>query len=95
MKLKEKSEQLFDKINNCIPIEASFTDTAEQASDKISKDYLATTKIVEIAEDFAICFTEWLMDNCTLSEDRSLYSYESEDYTNARLLKIYKKEKGL
>jgi len=49
----------------------------------------------KIADDFAIGFAEWLMENCTLAEDNSLWSYESEDYTNEKLLEIYKKEKGL
>lgn len=85
---KEKAEQLFDKINNCIPIEASFNDTAEQASDKISRDHLATRKIVEIAEDFAIGFAEWLKK----PEYRNDYQ---NDFCVKELIEIYKKEKGL
>jgi len=52
-------------------------------------------KCEKIADDFAIGFSDWLMENCTLAEDNSLWSYESEDYTNEKLLEIYKKEKGL
>lgn len=37
----------------------------------------------------ALDFAEWLMQNCDLSEDRSLYSYEGEDYTNEKLLEIF------
>lgn len=83
---KEKAEQLFDKINNCIPIEASFNDTAEEASDKISRDYLATKKIVEIAEDFAIRFAEWC-DNLNIRD------YDNKTYK--QILEIYKKENEL
>ena len=37
-------------------------------------------------------FSYWLMDNCTLSEDRSVYSHDTdgEDYTNERLYEIFK-----
>jgi len=37
-------------------------------------------------------FVDWLMENCELADDNSLWSYNSEDYTNEKLLKIYKKE---
>jgi hypothetical protein len=48
-----------------------------------------------IAHNFALEFFDWIMDNCEISEDKSLYSYDSEDYTNEKLLEIFKKEKGL
>ncbi len=35
-------------------------------------------------------FVEWLQDNCELSEDKTIWSYDSEDYTNERLFEIYK-----
>ena len=37
-------------------------------------------------------FVEWLQDNCELSEDKTIWSYDSEDYTNERLFEIYKSE---
>ena len=36
-------------------------------------------------------FVDWLMDNCELADDNSLWSYESEDYTNERLFEIFLK----
>ena len=50
---------------------------------------------VDVADEFALLFLEWIMDNCELSEDKSLYSHDSEDYSNENLLEIFKKEKGL
>jgi hypothetical protein len=40
------------------------------------------------AED-AIEFSYWLMTECELEEDNSLWSYESEDYSNERLYEIW------
>ena len=37
----------------------------------------------------ALNFVAWLMDNCELSEDNTLWSYDGEDYTNGRLYKIF------
>lgn len=48
---KKKANQLFDKINIHIPINASFKDSAEEASWKIEKDHLSTKKIALIAVD--------------------------------------------
>jgi len=53
------------------------------------------SKCVEIADEHAVNFTDWLMINCELSKDKSLYSYDSEDWSLDALLKIYKKEKAL
>ena len=40
----------------------------------------------------ALDFAEWLMENCELAEDNSLWSYRGEDYTNERLYQIYTEE---
>lgn len=40
-------------------------------------------------------FTDWLMENCELSEDNSLWSYDSEDYTNEKLYEIFLSQKQL
>lgn len=34
-------------------------------------------------------FVDWLMENCELADDNSLWSYNGEDYTNEKLLLIY------
>lgn len=48
MKPKKKAEQLFNKINIHIPINASFKDSADEASWKIEKDHISTKKIALI-----------------------------------------------
>lgn len=37
-----------------------------------------------------IKFVDWLMINCELAKDNSLWSYDGEDYSNEKLFKIYK-----
>tara|TARA_R110000744_G_scaffold5533_1_gene19684 strand:- start:55 stop:429 length:375 start_codon:yes stop_codon:yes gene_type:complete len=37
-------------------------------------------------------FGDWLMNNCDLSEDSSLWSYEGEDYTNEKLYDFFIEE---
>ena len=51
MNAKEKAEELFDKFNNTIPIEALFSDTVEIANEKLIKDYNATKQCAIIAVD--------------------------------------------
>ena len=51
MNAKKKAEELFDKINICIPIDANFKDTGKEAFEKMKKDHLSTKKIATIAVD--------------------------------------------
>lgn len=52
------------------------------------------TNVSEIVgSGLALDFVDWLMDNCELSEDQSLWSYNSEDYTNEKLFEIFFAEK--
>lgn len=37
----------------------------------------------------AILFSYWLMENCELAEDNSLWTYHGEDYTTEGLYKIW------
>lgn len=37
----------------------------------------------------ALDFADWLMDNCELSEDNTIWSLKSEDYTNEALYEIF------
>jgi len=39
----------------------------------------------------ALKFVNWLMDNCELAEDNSLWTYDGEDYTNEKLYEIFLK----
>ena len=36
-----------------------------------------------------IGFVDWLMENCELADDNSLWTYNGEDYTNEKLYLIY------
>lgn len=55
------------------------------------------SKCEKIADDHAIDFVCWLMDNCELIKDKEteenvLWSYDSEDYSLDGLLTIFKEE---
>lgn len=51
------------------------------------------TKVSEIiGSKMSLDFADWLMENCELSEDKSLWSYNSEDYTNEKLFEIFYKQ---
>ena len=39
--------------------------------------------------EITLLFVQWLMENCQLSEDNSLWSYNGEDYTNEGLYAIF------
>lgn len=52
-------------------------------------------KCEKIADNYAYNFAEWLIDNCQISEDSSLWRCDIEEYTTEKLLEIYKKEKNL
>jgi hypothetical protein len=54
--------------------------------DKTKDDY--TSELVDIAEEFAIGFAEWLV---IIYNEDIIY----DEYTTKELLKIYKKEKRL
>lgn len=47
------------------------------------------------ADEQSINFIDWLMTNCELAEDNSLWSYDSEDYTNEKLFEIFKQSEKL
>ncbi|MFA5296585.1 MAG: hypothetical protein WC389_00075 [Lutibacter sp.] len=49
-------------------------------------------KVTSATNKVTIGFVNWLMENCELAEDNSLWSYNGEDYTNKKLFKIYKNE---
>lgn len=48
-----------------------------------------------IADDFSLGFADWLMCNCQLAEDGTLWSYDSEDWSLEGLLEIYKEDNKL
>lgn len=40
-------------------------------------------------------FVHWLMDNCELAEDNSLWRYESEEYSVEGIFEVYKQSKDV
>lgn len=45
---------------------------------------------MKTGKTIALEFVDWLMENCELADDNSLWSYDGEDYTNEKLFKIFK-----
>ena len=45
--------------------------------------------IAKFQRQASLNFADWLMENCELAKDNSLWSYEGEDYTNERLYEIF------
>lgn len=54
---KDKAEELYDQINTLIPIDAQFSDTGKQASDKMIQDHKSTLLICNKLVDEII--NEW------------------------------------
>jgi len=50
----------------------------------------ASKLCVEIAENFAIGFAEWMMEKCDYMS-HCVYEYQGDEYTQIELLEIYKK----
>jgi hypothetical protein len=65
-----------------------------ESSDAFISGQKRVLRQMEIAEDFAIGFAEWVEYSCwKVESDR--YLYEDDQLTTKELLQIYKKEKGL
>jgi hypothetical protein len=47
-----------------------------------------------IADEFAVGFLNWIILKCDYQK-HGIFEYQGEEYTNEKLLEIYKKEKGL
>ena len=73
-------QKITDKVQN-LPLEASPTQK------DIDNYYLTINNLVEIADEFAIGFAEWLIE-----KERE---YPNRIIRGKELLEIYKKEKGL
>lgn len=58
----EKAKELFSKFNAEIPIEASFSDSAEYAIEKMKRDHLATKQCALICVDKMIIELEDIED---------------------------------
>jgi hypothetical protein len=48
-----------------------------------------------IADDYAIEFYKWMIDNIHIFHELSIWNKESKKYSEKELLEIFKKEKGL
>lgn len=44
----------------------------------------------DAAQSFCLDFIDWLMTNCELSEDQTIWSYNSEDYSLEGIYEVYK-----
>jgi hypothetical protein len=42
---------------------------------------LFANMMIEHSKDYSLDFIDWLMTNCELSEDQSIWSYMGEDYS--------------
>ena len=59
----------------------------------LERDKLKNTPtLFKLQREASLNFTDWLMENCELSEDGTIWSYDSEDYTNERLYEIFESE---
>lgn len=41
---------------------------------------------------YSLLFASWLMENCTLAKDQSLWSYNGDDYTLLKLFHVWQEE---
>ena len=62
---------------------------------KRDRPTLREAKCVDIAEDFAVEFGEWLREECYDTGDMWYYQHDNEQYTTKEMLEIFKKEIGL
>jgi hypothetical protein len=49
----------------------------------------------QIADEFAIEFYKWMIDNIHIFHELSIWNKEHKKYSEKEILEIFKKEKGL
>jgi len=81
-----KAEELEEKWGN-----GCENDTLDPGD--VFGDTIAYCHHLEASLEKSKGFVDWLMENCELAEDNSLWSYNGEDYTNEKLYEIYKNNK--
>lgn len=88
-----KAEEIFESRAKKNMIEWNL----ESFKTNYAKLYKSIIESIELSlaqkEQVIVCdfsFVDWLMENCELAEDNSLWSYAGEDYTNEKLFKIFK-----
>jgi hypothetical protein len=59
------------------------------------KDLEAANQCEQIADDYAIEFYKWMIDNIHIFHELSIWNKEHKKYSEKELLEIFKKEKGL
>ena len=75
---RNKQKDLIEKIRN-MPKLASQTTYQK-----------VTNSFNELVKSESIDFLDWLMTNCELSEDQTIWSYNSEDYSLEGIYEVYK-----
>jgi 23S rRNA G2445 N2-methylase RlmL len=64
--------------------------------DKIdNKIERAADNCEKIADDYAIEFYKWMIDNIHIFHELSIWNKEHKKYSEKEILEIFKKEKGL
>ena len=46
-------------------------------------------KVSELEKKEALDFADWLMTNCDLSEDQTIWSYQGEDYSLEGIYELF------
>ncbi len=63
----------------------------EEQFKNATSQWFNVSERVEIAENFAIGFSEWLMVKCDY-RPHCVWEYQGDEYTQKELLEIYKKQ---
>ena len=74
-----------DDIVICENILKVFVDEENNCEIKL----IPISEVPDNEKENTMLFVSWLMDNCDLAEDNSLWSYNGEDYTNEKLFDIF------
>lgn len=55
----------------------------------LSLCFKACYEVISVIEREQLEFLHWVMDNCELADDNSLWTYLGQDYTNEGLLRVF------
>ena len=76
-------------------LEEKFVNADINSAEFAWMDINGVKECVKIAEDFAIGFTDWIVEQTSKDGTWGMYDMEHKKYIIKELLEIYKKEKGL
>lgn len=77
-----------------LSIEGTLKETSQHLfMEAISMGIMDELKVAieKYATQQSLNFSDWLMTNCELSEDKTIWSYDSEDYSLEGLYKVFQK----